>query len=630
MLVFVKLPVELLAMFANELDESEDLAHLARSCRLLHSITNPILYLHAKDNAFVAHWAANECMLRTMEHVLAAGTDPNITWSQRGTMNTVLKSWHEAGLINQSSGHPTDDNEDSASPSSDDEDTVGYSTFSHMQCYWTPLHIAAQLNDQSMIKLLLSHGANPDPLSRGLCGCQYRGPEGLNRPQEEFAKWPLWKPLHTALCNGHDSAARLLLCHGASVDLASARLGSERSNVTALHVACRTGMLSTAKFIVENGYQVDVDVKDYRGWTPLVYAYRADEWPVIEWLVGQGANIDTELDGGTVFLDACDHGRFNEAFRFLELGADIHRTERRSGESALHKCCKSPPNIAHRMNGNEPRNYDDEQPAHSHVRDRLLRALIQAGAAIDQTSECYETPLLTAARMHSLDAMEILLDAGADTKAVDECSLNALHIACWRPENYTSNLGNIVRLLLDRGVEVAQQGAGQTALGYMCQKASHHLDQHLSSIRMLIELGGADPNRKEYGQWVLLELAFDQNFFGACDMLLEYGAEQPTTAVCVRMLEKVTICDNGPGFDYMYSNFANSRPLIQSETCLFDAIRGGKKEISKRLFAAGAPWTYRADDGSTCLTWASMTGDVAMTRLLLESGASPSQIAIDE
>jgi ankyrin repeat protein len=59
---------------------------------------------------------------------------------------------------------------------------------------------------------------------------------------------------------------------------------------------------------------------------------------------------------------------------------------------------------------------------------------------------------------------------------------------------------------------------------------------------------------------------------------------------------------------------------------LFDAIKKGKRDVSKVLFAAGAASDYREEaDGSTCLYWACVHGDAFMARALLESGARLNQ-----
>ncbi|NXM37063.1 ASB18 protein, partial [Oxyruncus cristatus] len=105
------------------------------------------------------------------------------------------------------------------------------------------------------VELLLEHRADPD----------LRGEEGL-------------APLH--LCTTRDSlgCARLLLRHGASVDLPSAASGETALHVAARHglsdhAACGAAHAGLARFLLLRG--ADVNAMDYDGLTPLGLALRS-------------------------------------------------------------------------------------------------------------------------------------------------------------------------------------------------------------------------------------------------------------------------------------------------------------------------------------------------------------------
>ncbi|KAI0799026.1 hypothetical protein GGR55DRAFT_523538 [Xylaria sp. FL0064] len=88
-------------------------------------------------------------------------------------------------------------------------------------------------------------------LSRYFCACAVP-------PDRTIA--PLWTPLHTSICHGHESTTRLLLSRGASTNVTTRFLGKhkEHRRFTALHTACLADHLDAARALVDGGYQTDV------------------------------------------------------------------------------------------------------------------------------------------------------------------------------------------------------------------------------------------------------------------------------------------------------------------------------------------------------------------------------------
>lgn len=101
----------------------------------------------------------------------------------------------------------------------------------------TPIEVAVDSRANACVHVLMIRGADPDVLSRD---------SGLS-------------PLHRAAWNGHDGIVRMLLQHGADVNLKS------RDGSTALHYAVAAAHEDTAKLLLD--YRVDAAQPDQYGET---------------------------------------------------------------------------------------------------------------------------------------------------------------------------------------------------------------------------------------------------------------------------------------------------------------------------------------------------------------------------
>jgi len=111
-----------------------------------------------------------------------------------------------------------------------------------------------------------------------------------------------------------------------------------------------------------------------------------------------------------------------------------------------------------------------------------VRMLIAAGANVNAKTKLEKTPLLVAAAHDGYaDVLRLLIDKGADLKAVDVRGSNALHNAA-----ATGN-AEMVRLLLDKGIDANTRDKGDgTALQNAASAASPE------AIKLLLAKG-ADP-----------------------------------------------------------------------------------------------------------------------------------------
>lgn len=208
---------------------------------------------------------------------------------------------------------------------------------------FSPLAWAASNGRDSMVEYLLDNGADIEQKSWCLRPCRYgkilRCPEKLPEPLEFYSRDPSddeesivgmdvaydpdgvdqWTPLHYALCNGKESAARLLIERGANTNA----LGEY--GVTALHMATRWELDDTIQYLLDKGC-VNINSKGYCGVTALHMAQVAGRDDLVDKYLDQGANINLEFDQlsgpWTIFMMACADGDYERALEYLRRGAD--------------------------------------------------------------------------------------------------------------------------------------------------------------------------------------------------------------------------------------------------------------------------------------------------------------------
>ncbi|KAF4345744.1 ankyrin repeat-containing protein [Fusarium beomiforme] len=123
--------------------------------------------------------------------------------------------------------------------------------------------------------------------------------------------------LHKAAEYGHDSIVRLLLHHGADVN------STEGVYHTALQTACLKGHYTTAKLLLDKG--ADISITEVLFGPPLRAAATFGHLSIVELLLARGADINYEGPGGwTVIQTACVRGHYDVAKLLLDRGADVN------------------------------------------------------------------------------------------------------------------------------------------------------------------------------------------------------------------------------------------------------------------------------------------------------------------
>jgi len=284
----------------------------------------------------------------------------------------------------------------------------------------------------------------------------------------------------------------------------------------------------------------------------------------------------------------------------------------------------------------------------------LLDLLVKAGAKPNDPINFVnsaETPLMHAARSSKIDAVKLLVAAGADVNAKE--TWNGQTALMWAAADGDSAM---VKTLLDLGADLhAKSHAGTTPFLFAVRKGD------LRSVQEMLA-AGADVNEKRSGDFATpLLIAIINGHADLVDLLLDKGAdpnaEGGTTEVTVTSSKaaEVKLTFKTPSFREQLRDVGSEggngrnnswgRPLQAAVhvanwhvsdiliTVNIDRIR-----IIKSLLAHGADVNGRNTDmeprwegaryrrrlvGATALLLASYSADVEVMRLLLAHGADP-------
>ena len=164
--------------------------------------------------------------------------------------------------------------------------------------------------------------------------------------------------------------------------------GAQSDGMTALHWSAYRDNLETADLLIKSG--ADPDAQNRYGVTPLHLACVNGNGAMVELLVGAGADPNGVQRGGeTALMTAARTGKVGAVRVLLDHGAEVGAREAVGGQTALMWAA-----------------------AEGHA--GVVRLLVKSGASVEARLASGFTPLLFAVREGRIEAMEALLEAGAD------------------------------------------------------------------------------------------------------------------------------------------------------------------------------------------------------------------------
>ena len=345
------------------------------------------------DGDTCLHYAAlHDCCTDVLQTIISHGADVNATNKKNVTalmtachmantdvINVLLKAGADPNITECNAGadpNIADVNGDTCLYYAVQNDCCGVGVNAPNNTNVTALMIACHKGNTDAIKLLLNAGADPNITDGKGATC-----------------------IHLAVSEGCSKCVlETIVSHGADINIAN------KKNVTALMIACKKGekdpinVLSNAK--------ADPSIVDADGNTCLHYAaqnYRSTE--VLHIIISHGIDVnETNNSDITALMLACINENRDAINILLNVGA-IPNIADGNGDTSLHyavqiDCCTE-----------------------------VLHTIINHGVDVNATNKKNVTALMKACNKGNTDAINILLNAGADPNIIDGEGRTCIHHA---------------------------------------------------------------------------------------------------------------------------------------------------------------------------------------------------------
>jgi ankyrin repeat protein len=236
------------------------------------------------------------------------------------------------------------------------------------------------------------------------------------------------------------------------------------------------------------------------------------------------------------------------------------------------------------------------------------------------------------------DVVMLLLNNGADIRAVDDTGMTALHLAANDDITYAleqilsdrdndegelpqrdrdEKLAMIIQLLLEKGANVkAVTVNGRTPLHVAAAQG------HKGAVELLLD-HGADLEARDHFRWTALHVAARESKFYTIQLLLEKGAD--VNAVDGRgwtLLQISAYTGESDIVELLLDHGADLEVADEGgRTALHRAAQRGHKDVVELLLSKGANIRVITKTRQTALDYAAMEGHGRVVGLLIENGA---------
>jgi uncharacterized protein len=336
----------------------------------------------------------------------------------------------------------------------------------------TPLSEACTNSDAAMIEKLLKAGADPNAVSsEGETALMTAARTGsldsvkalLNHGADVNAKeqWLGQTALMWAVSENHPAVVEMLIAHGADVNARSTVREEKIKN----------------KWFVANV----VSAPPKGGFTPLLYAARQNSLEAAKMLVKAGADLNTaDPDGTSALVIAIINAHYDLPIYLLEHGADPNIADK-IGRTALYAAVDMH-TLEKSATRPDPKETDQATSldvvkaalAHGANPNATLKESAPGRGSLDVPDHYLglgATPFLRAAKTGDAAVMRLLLDKGADAKAVTKDHTTAMILAAGL--SWVMGITNVaekdsleaIKICIEHGVDVnAANDKGSTAL----------------------------------------------------------------------------------------------------------------------------------------------------------------------
>lgn len=322
-------------------------------------------------------------------------------------------------------------------------------------------------------------------------------------------------------------------------------------------------------------------------------------------------------DGATALHLAAANGKLEILKELIKVGANVNAKDD-GGSTPLHQAVAS-----------------------KHI--ECIKALLTVkDIDLELRDSTLQTPLIIAASLNFTEAVQILIDKGANINTGDERDFTPLHHAC------SYGYVDTTQVLLKAGAnpDIATLSDGITPF-HLAIKHGHHelveillesgvkINAHDSKALLLACENGhtlcteillahnADPNIRDFENITPLHKAAENGHLKCIELLINAGADiDARDNENSTPLHKASFSGKKDCVSYLIKKKANLNAQdIYGATPLQNAAYRGHRTCVKMLVSNGANLEVRDDLGATAIQLASMNGHTKCVKLLASSGA---------
>ena len=397
--------------------------------------------------------------------------------------------------------------------------------------------------------------------------------------------------LHFATQEKHTGVVQVLLEAGADIE------EQDMQSRTPLHWSVVSGDIATVKMLVEAGAELrDIDFED----TCLMLAARNGHTDIVRYLVGlPGVDLEETINCETALLCACRENHPGVVGVLIDAGA--HITVRVNRRTLLHfasmaghlgtleKLIEAGAKGVHDM---DDEGYTCLMYAAQNGHTEIVRYLVglPGGVNMEQRKDYDHTALTLALQRRHAGVAEVLIGAGADVNSLTQSRLTPLQILCSTETPSEENCTRVVQMLIDRGACIERTDEKGRTLVQLASIAGE-----LAIVQVLIKAGAGVRVTDDNGNTCLM-----------------HAAENGRT-------ETVRYLVGLPEVDVNHRNNYGCTALERALECVL--LRRRETDAVHVLIDAGADVTVKSAQKVSLLHVATMAGDLAPLKKLIEAGA---------
>ena len=374
--------------------------------------------------------------------------------------------------------------------------------------------------------------------------------------------------------------------HGADVN------ATNKQNCTALMIACTKRYIDAIYLLLKSG--ANPNIADDCGVTCLMRAVGEDcSNEVLQAIIDHGADVNSiSKETGTALMIACARRYINAINLLLEAGASPNIALDDSGVTCLMFAV-----------GEDCNN-------------EALRAMVNYGADVNTTGRGNHTALIKACKNGYTDAINLLLEAGADPNIADDSGVTCLMFAVGED---CSN--EVLQAIIDHGADVNNASNDNcTALMLACAK------RHADAINVLLK-AGANPNITDDSGATCLMCAVGKDCSKeVLQAIIDYGADVNATSK-ENFSALMIACGEGYTDNINMLMEAGANPNIADDsgaTCLMCAVgEDCSNEVLQAIVDHGADVNATNKQNCTALMISCTKRNIDAIYLLLKAGANP-------